>query len=78
MDGIVGFLHSPLGFLAFALNLTKKIAEKCCSKFNCQLMHFFRNDRFTFSYRAGQIFNFCSQLEHVVIQPSKFLHIDIE
>ena len=39
MDGIVGFLHSSLGFLAFALNLTKKIAEKCGSKFNCQLMH---------------------------------------
>lgn len=42
MDSIVGFLYSPLGFLAFAFNLTKKIAEKCCSKFNCQLLHFFR------------------------------------
>ena len=30
-DGIVGFLHSPLGFLAFALNLTKKIAEMILS-----------------------------------------------
>ena len=28
MDSIVGFLYSPLGFLAFAFNLTKKIAEK--------------------------------------------------
>ena len=78
MDSIVGFFYSPLGFLAFALNLIKKIAEKPCSKFNCQLMHFFRNDRFALTYRTGQIFNFCSQLIYIVIQPSKFLHIDIE
>ena len=41
-------------------------------------MHFFGNDRFTFSYRAGQIFNFCSQLIHIVIQAGKFLGIYIE
>ena len=78
MDSIVGFLYSPLGFLAFAFNLTKKIAEKCCSKFNCQLLHFFRNDRFALSYRVGQIFNFCSQLIYIVIQAGKFLGIYIE
>ena len=78
MDGIVGFLHSSLGFLAFALNLTKKIAEKCGSKFNCQLMHFFRNNRFALTYRTGQIFNFCSQLIYIVIQAGKFLGIYIE
>ncbi len=76
-DGIVGFLHSPLGFLAFALNLIKKNCREALLQIQLQLCI------------SSEMIGLHSRIEPTdfqllfsayihCYQPSKFLHIDIE